>query len=64
MENSHLRRMSRLINAFGKIRQGVLQKKMLKKYERSQYVYENKQISDKLPGKNSDNYVFDSDICV
>jgi len=56
--------MSRLINAFGKIRQGVLQKKMLKKYERSQYVYENKQISDKLPGKNSDNYVFDSDICV
>ena len=32
-------------------------KKMLKKYEQSRYVYENKQISDKMPGKKSDIYV-------
>ncbi len=30
---------------------------MLKKYEQSQYVYENKQIWDKMPGKKSDIYV-------
>ena len=57
MEDSYLRRMWRLINAFGKVRQGILQKKMLKKYVRSRYVYENKQISDKMPGKKSDIYV-------
>jgi hypothetical protein len=39
-------------------------KKMLKKYVRSRYVYENKQISDKMPGKNSDIYVYRSDIFV
>jgi hypothetical protein len=38
----------RLINAFWKFRQRILQQKMLKKYDRSQYVYENKQISDKM----------------
>ncbi len=37
---------------------------MLEKYERSQYVYENKQISDKMPVKKSDIYVKDSDIYV
>jgi hypothetical protein len=36
---------------------GVLQKKMLKRYERSQYVYENKQNMDKMPGEKSDIYV-------
>jgi hypothetical protein len=39
-------------------------KKMLKKYDRSQYVYENKQSADKMPGKNSDICVYRSDICV
>jgi hypothetical protein len=37
---------------------------MLRKYERSRNVYENKQISDKVPGKESDIYVLDSDIYV
>jgi hypothetical protein len=37
---------------------------MLKKYERSRYVYENTQISDTIPGKMSDIYVLDSDIYV
>jgi hypothetical protein len=41
--------MCRLINAFGRFRKGILQKKMLKNYERSQYVYENKQNSDNMP---------------
>ena len=47
----------RLINAFGKVRRGIREKKMLEKYERSQYMYENKEISDKMPGKKSDIYV-------
>jgi len=51
------RRLCRLINAFGKVRKGILQIKMLKKYERSRYVYENNQIQDKMPGKKSDIYV-------
>jgi hypothetical protein len=41
-----------------------MQKKMLKKYIRSRYVYENKQISDKMPAKNSDIFVLRSDIFV
>jgi hypothetical protein len=40
------------------------EKKMLKKYERSRNVYENKQISGTMPGKISDIYVLDSDIYV
>jgi hypothetical protein len=39
-------------------------KKMLKKYERSRNVYENKQISDTMPGKISDIFVLVSDIYV
>ena len=35
---------------------------MLKKDVRSRNVYENKQISDTMPGKESDIYVLDSDI--
>jgi len=42
----------------------IQQKKMLEKYVRSCYVYENKQISDKKPARKSDIYVLDSDICV
>jgi hypothetical protein len=38
------------------------EKMMLKKYVRSRNVYENKQISDNVPGKESDIYVLDSDI--
>ena len=49
LEHSYLCRMCRLINGFEKIRQGELQKKMLKKYVQSRNVYENKQISDKMP---------------
>jgi len=52
-----LRRMWRLINAFGKVCRACCKKKMLKKYEQSRYVYENKQISDKMPGEMSDIYV-------
>jgi hypothetical protein len=44
-------------------RRGV-KKKMLKIYERSRYVYENTQISGKVPGKKSGIYVLDSDIYV
>ncbi len=51
MKDFDFRRMCRPINAFGKVREGILQKKMLIKYERSRYVYENKQISDIMPGK-------------
>jgi hypothetical protein len=40
------------------------EKKMLKKYVRSRNVYENKQISDTMPEKNSDIYGLDSDIYV
>jgi hypothetical protein len=57
LEGSHLRRMCRLINDFGKLRQGILQKKMLEKYVQSRNVYENKQTSGKMPGKKSDIYV-------
>ena len=35
---------------------------MLKKDVRSRNVYENKQISDTMPGRKSDIYVLDSDI--
>ncbi len=41
----------------GRSGKGYCKKKMLEKYERSQYVYENKQISDKMPVKKSDIYV-------
>jgi hypothetical protein len=57
LDDSSLRRMWRLINAFGKVRQGILQKKMLEKYVRSRNVYENKGSTDKMPGKNSDIFV-------
>jgi hypothetical protein len=53
LEDFCLCRMWRLINAFGKIRQGILQKKMLEKYVRSRNVYENKGSADKMPGNNS-----------
>jgi hypothetical protein len=42
LEDSSLHRMWRLINAFGKVRQGILQIK--EKHEQSRNVYENKQI--------------------
>jgi len=64
MKDLDFRRMWRLINAFGKVREGILQKKMLKKCVRSRYVYENKQISDKMPEKNSAIFVLRSDIFV
>jgi DNA-binding transcriptional MerR regulator len=57
LEDSCLRRMWRLINAFGKVRQGILQKKMLEKYVRSRNVYENKGSLDKMPRKNSGIFV-------
>jgi hypothetical protein len=50
-------RLWRLINDFGEIRGMFGKKEMLKKYERSRNVYENKQISDKMPGKDSDIFV-------
>jgi len=62
MKDLDFRRICRLINAFANVRRGTLQKKMLQKCVRSRYVYENKQISDKMPGKDSDIYVLDSDI--
>jgi len=40
------------------------EKRFKKIYVQSRNVYENKQISDTMPGKNSDIYVLDSDICV
>ncbi len=49
LEDSCLRGMWRLINAFGEVRQGILQKKMLEKYVRSRNVYENKGNADKMP---------------
>jgi hypothetical protein len=49
-----IRWMLPLINYFGKIRGVFEEKKMLEKYERSRYVYENKQISVKTSEKNSD----------
>jgi hypothetical protein len=46
-------KMCRLINAFGKVSAGGNGKKQFKnKYVQSQYVYENKQISDKMPEKS------------
>src|SRR5208282_5758433 len=50
-------RICRLINVFGKVGREYRKKKMLKKYERRQYVYENKQISDRMPAKKSDIFV-------
>jgi hypothetical protein len=44
MKDPDLRRMCRLINAFGKVWEGIPQKKMLEKDVGSRYVYENKQI--------------------
>ena len=41
----------------GRSRGEYCEKKMLKKDVGSRYVYENKQISDKLPGEKSDIYV-------
>ena len=61
-QDSFFRRMWRLINAFGKVQQGILQKKMLEKYVQSRNIYENKGNTDKMPGKNSDIYAFRSDI--
>ena len=46
-----------LSNLSGTSGERILQKKMLKKYDRSRYVHENKQISDTMPGKKSDIYV-------
>ena len=40
-----------------KFGRGNCEKKMLKKYVQSRYVYENKQISDKMPNKKSDIFV-------
>jgi len=57
LEDSCLRRTWRLINAFGKVRQGKQKKNMLEKYVRSRNVYENKGRTDKMPGKNSDIFV-------
>ncbi|MFZ0964386.1 MAG: hypothetical protein WAO35_26265 [Terriglobia bacterium] len=57
MEDSSLRRLWRLISALGKVRQGCSRKRMLKNHERTRNVYENKQNSDKMPGKKSDIYV-------
>ena len=62
VQDSYFRRMWRLISAFGKVQQGILQKKMLEKYVRSRNVYENKGSLDRMPGKKSDPYVLDSDI--
>ena len=52
-----LGRMWRIINVFEGIRQGFCKKRCYKKDEQSRYVYENKQISDKMPGKKSGIYV-------
>jgi hypothetical protein len=42
MKDLDFRRMCRFISSFGKTWEGILQKKMLKKYVRSRYVYEKK----------------------
>jgi len=55
--NSSLRRLWRAINAFGKVGKGYSRKRMLKRYERTRNVYENKENSDKMPGKKSYIYV-------
>jgi hypothetical protein len=48
----------------GRFGREYCKKKMLKKCVRSRYVYENKQISDKMPEKKSDIFVLRSDIFV
>ncbi len=52
-----LRRLWRLTHTFAGVGQGLYRKKMLKRYDRSQYVFENKQNIDKMPDKDSDIYV-------
>jgi len=47
----------RLTHTFAGVGQGLYRKKMLKRYDRSQYVFENKQNIDKMPDKDSDIYV-------
>ena len=54
--------MCRLINAFGNVWKGILQKKMLENDVRSGNVYENKGNTDKMPMKKSDIFVYLSDI--
>jgi hypothetical protein len=54
--------MFRIINAFGNVRKGIPQKKMLENDVRSRNVYENKGNTDKIPGKKSDIFVLVSDI--
>jgi hypothetical protein len=49
LEDSNVRRLWRLINAFGKARQGALGEKILNRYERSLNVYENKGTQDRMP---------------
>jgi len=49
--------MWRLISALANVRQGILQKKMLKRGVRSRNVYENKGNKDKVPDEKSDIYV-------
>src|SRR5208283_4228910 len=46
------RRTSRLVIAFGKVRQGMRQKQFKNNYVRSRNVYENKQTHDKMPEKS------------
>ena len=48
----------------GEFGRGSCKKRCYKKYVRSCYVYENKQISDKMPARNSDIYSLVSDIYV
>ena len=57
LEDSCLRRMWRLINAFGKVRQGILQKKDVKiiTFKAGMCMKTNKTL-DKMPGKKSDIY--------
>ena len=50
-------RISTLALNFQEVKAEVSKKKMLQKYVRSRYVYENKQKVDKMPGKKTDIYV-------
>jgi len=54
MKNFDFRRMCRVINAFGKVREGYGKKKMLKNDVRSRYVHENKQKDDTFTEIKSD----------
>jgi len=54
LQDSYLRRMWRLANTLARVREGILQKKMLKKDERSHYIYENKGNKDKVPDEKTD----------